>query len=123
MFAIIELPFDKLRFDIVFWLLISGYGIAWLWQFKASIPDGNEDDHKLFKYNKSDLYFRLLTSMIFYCIWLFQFQYAFLYYLTILEIVVVIILYICTYKNKKNYKKLQDEKLQTIRKVRAGNFK
>lgn len=119
----ISLPFNELRFNIVFRILITLYGVSWLWKFMVSIPDNNDKEDKYFRCDKCDFSFWLLSSLIFFCLWLFHFEYIWLFYLTVLDIVVILVLYLNTFINKQIYIKKQAEKLKRTKKRNAESFK
>ena len=110
----ISLPFNELWFNIMFWILISMYGISEVWKFIVSIPDSPPYD-KEFKYDKLDYIFWLLTSLIFYFIWIFEFQYIRLIFLTILEIIITLIIYIYIFIKKQQYLQKKKKKLKKIK--------
>lgn len=119
----ISLPFDELRFNVVFRILITLYGMSWLGKFMVSIPDNNDKEDKYFKCNKRDFSFWLLSSLIFFCLWLFHFEYVWLSYLTVLDIIVILVLYLNTFINKQIYVKQQADKLKRTKKRNEESFK
>jgi heme exporter protein D len=119
----ILLPFNELRFNIAFRVLITLYGISWLGKFMVSIPDNCDKEDKYFKCSKWDFSFSLISSLIFFCLWLFHFEYVWLFYLTVLDIIVILVLYLNTFINKQIYVKQQADKLKRTKKRNAESFK
>ncbi len=85
----------------------------------AYIPDSRNNDDDIFKYNKSDFSFWLLTSLIFYRLWIAQFQYSTLVYLTILEIIVVLCIYLHLISCKRSYMNQKNKRLKTVKEKKS----
>lgn len=120
----LALPLDQLRFNIVLRVLITAYGLSGLSNFIAFVPWNNDDDANILWYSNNCNYsFRLISSLIFYLLWISQFQYSWLAYITMWEIFVIIIAYLyCMVmqrrylkKNEENLKEIRERKLRAIR--------
>ena len=121
----LPLPLDQLRFNLVLRTLITAYGISGIWNFIAFVPWCNKDDEKILWYNNcsSNYSFRLISSLIFFLLWISQFKYLWLSYLTMAEIFIVIIAYLCLIigkeryieKNENNIKRLKKKSLEEIK--------
>ena len=121
----LPLPLDQLRFNLVLRTLITAYGISGIWNFIAFVPGCNKDDEKILWYNnyRSNYSFRLISSLIFFLLWISQFKYLRISYLTMAEIFIVIIAYIYLIickehyieKNVNNIKKLKKKSLEEIK--------
>ena len=85
----------------------------------AYIPDSRNNDDDIFKYNKSDFSFWLLTSLIFYRLWIAQFQYSTLVYLTILEIIIVLCIYLHLISCKRSYISKKNKRLKTVKEKKS----
>ena len=100
----LPLPLDQFRFNIVLWLLITAYWASGIWNFIAFIPNYSNEDAKILWYNdKSNYSFRLISSLLFFLLWISQFQYLSLVYLTMGEIYITIIAYLYLTVKKRNY--------------------
>ena len=109
----LPLPLDQFRFNVILWLLITAYGAAWIWNFMAFIPWCNEDDAEILWYkNKSNYSFRLLSSILFFLLWISQFQYPSLIMISIWEIYLIIIIYFLILIKKRSYSERNKTKTQ-----------
>ena len=117
------LPFDELRFNVTFWVLITLYWFSGLWNFFARMPKQHEGDEEIFHFNHCSYGFRLITSLIFLLIWLSQFKYQTLVFLTVGEICLVIITYIKLIIDKQRYLSKQEKKLASINRKRKEEMK
>lgn len=118
----LALPLDQLRFNIVLRVLITAYGLSGLSNFIAFVPWNNDDDANILWYSNNCNYsFRLISSLIFYLLWISQFQYSWLAYITMWEIFVIIIAYLYCMVMQRHYLKKNEENLKEIRerKLRA----
>ena len=112
----LPLPLDQFRFNVILWLLITAYGAAWIWNFMAFIPWCNEDDAEILWYkNKSNYSFRLLSSILFFLLWISQFQYPSLIMISIWEIYLIIIIYFLILIKKRSYSERNKTKTQQIK--------
>ena len=110
-----DLPLDQFRFNLILRILITAYWASWIWNFFAFIPEGNEDDKKILWYNnKSNYSFRLISSLLFFLLWISQFRYAWLVYLTIWEIYITVIIYLYLIIKKRSYLKENKNKEKEI---------
>lgn len=108
--------FNELRFNIVFRILITLYGATWIGNFIACIPDSNNNDDELFKFNQSNYTFWLISSLIFFWFWISQFKYPVLVYLTVIEIFIIILIYLHLIRCKLKYLKTKKRKLNALNK-------
>ncbi len=114
----LPLPLDQFRFNIVLWVLITAYGISGIWNFIAFVPGRTKEDAKIMWYNnKTNYSFRLISSLLFFILWVSQFHYEFLVYITLWEIYLTIIIYLyliikqyCYLKTNKIKKRESDKK-------------
>ena len=111
----VSLPLDQFRFNLTLRVLITAYGASGVWNFMAFVPWCNRDDAKILWYKQRSNYaFRLISSLIFLYIWISQFQYTSLVYLSIGEIYIIVIMYLYitirnwsfSRKNKNNSKNI-----------------
>ena len=100
----LPLPLDQFRFNITLWILITAYWAAGVWNFMAFIPWCTKDDAELLWYkNKSNYSFRLLSSILFFLLWISQFQYPSLIIISIWEIYLIIVIYFIILIKKRSY--------------------
>lgn len=124
----LPLPLDQFRFNVILWLLITAYWASGIWNFIAFVPGYSEEDAKILWYNnKSNYSFRLISSLLFFLLWISQFQYLSLIYLTIGEIYLTIIIYLYLIIKKRSYlienKKKAKEIIKKRREEVYGNKK
>ena len=116
---------DQFGFNLILRILITIYWATGIWNFLARTADPRiNDDAEIFRLNKRNYIFWLITSLIFFFFWISEFENQTLVYLTVIEIVILIIIY--TYlmimgaiKNSKQMKKIRQmkqEKLERLRK-------
>lgn len=119
------LPISELWFNIILRVLITIYWATWIWNLIAHTPDPKiDDDDELFKFNKVSYIFRLITSLLFFSFWISEFKNEILIYLTVIEIIVIILAYMYliitrgnqTVKQMKRLKKLDEYRKEQIRK-------
>ena len=119
------LPISELWFNIILRILITIYWATWIWNLLAYTPDPKiDDDDELFKFNKVSYIFWLVTSLIFFFFGISEFKNATLIYLTVIEIILIIIGYLYliitrgneTSKQMKRLKKLDEYRKDQIRK-------
>lgn len=112
------LPLDQPRFNIILWVLITAYGASGVGNFIAFIPGFTSEEAEMLWYtSKSNNYsFRLISSLIFMLLWISQFRYPLLIYITIVEIYTIIIIYLCLIVNKWCYSKRNSEKRKQLKK-------
>jgi len=119
----LPLPLDQFRFNIVLRLLITAYWVSGLWNYFAFVPGCNEEDAEILWYKKNSNYsFWLISSLIFLLLWISQFQYPVLIYLSIWEIYLVIIAYWYLIVKKRSYYKQNKERRAQINKKRYDEF-
>lgn len=100
----IPLPLDQFRFNILLWVLITTYWISGIWNFMAFVPWQTKEDAKITWYsNKSNYSFWLISSLLFFILWVSQFRYEFLVYITMWEIYLTVIVYMCLITKKRCY--------------------
>lgn len=113
----IHLPLDQFRFNIVLRVLITAYWISGIWNFIAFVPGWTKDDEKTMWYsNKSNYSFWLISSLLFFILWVSQFRYQFLVYITLWEIYLTIIVYLYLIIKKYCYLKTNKEKKKEVKK-------
>jgi RsiW-degrading membrane proteinase PrsW (M82 family) len=116
---------DQFGFNLILRILITIYWATGIWNFLARTADPRiNDDAEIFRLNKRNYIFWLVTSLIFFFFWISEFENQTLVYLTVIEIVILIIIY--TYlmimgaiKNSRQMKKIKEmkqEKLERLRK-------
>lgn len=98
-------------------ILITCYWITGLCNFYASRPKKSPEDEEIFKTGKTSYAFRIITSLIFFYYGISQFKQESLIYLTLIEIIIVITIYIVLLvlekKDSKRYKsKIPNRKLR-----------
>ena len=113
----LPLPLDQFRFNVILRVLITTYGAAWIWNFMAFIPWCNKDDAEVLWYkNRSNYSFRLLSSILFFLLWISQFQYPSLIFISIWEIYLIIIIYFVILIKKRSYSERNKAKMWQINK-------
>jgi len=116
----LPLPLDQFRFNIVLRVLITAYWISGIWNFIAFIPGCSKEDEKIMWYNsKSNYSFWLISSLLFFILWVSQFHYEFLVYITLWEIYLTIIIYLYLSIKKYYYLKTNKEKEKEAKKKRT----
>ena len=116
---------NEFGFNLILRILITIYWTIGIGNFLARTADPRiNDDAEIFRLNKRNYIFWLVTSLIFFFFWISEFEDQTLVYLTVIEIVILIIIY--TYlmirgaiKNSKQMKKIKEmkqEKLERLRK-------
>ena len=118
----IILPFDQLRFNIILRALITIYGASSIWNFMAFIPECPNEEEEVIWYKKSNYSFRLISSLLFFLLWISQFKYTYLTYLTVWEMLITIVAYIHLSIAKRHYLKENKKKLKEINTNRMNNF-
>ncbi len=106
--------FNELWFNILFWVLITAYWATGVWNFIACIPDSQNNDDDLFRFNKSNYTFWLVSSLIFFMFWISQFRFPNLVYLTMAEMFIIILVYLRLIIKKQRYLKNKKRKLNEI---------
>ena len=118
----LPLPLDQFRFNIVLWILITAYGISGIWNFIAFVPGRTKEDAKIMWYNnKTNYSFRLISSLLFFILWISQFHYEILVYITLWEIYLTVIIYLyliikqyCYLKANKIKKRESDKRRKEL---------
>ena len=114
---------NELRFNIIIWVLITAYWTNGIWNLISYTPGQRKSDDEIFHLNKCNYTFRLISSLIFFFLWISQFQYPILVYLTVIEIVIVIVVYlklmICKHREIKEH----NHKAWMMRKSRIEEIK
>jgi len=117
------LPLDHLWFNIVLWALITAYGASGIWNFMAFVPGCNKDDSEILWYsNTSNYSFRLISSLIFFLLWISQFKYLRLSYLTMAEIFIIIFAYLYLIVCKERYMRRNKDNMKILRRRRITEF-
>ena len=107
------LPISELWFNIILRVLITIYWATWLWNLIAYTPDPKiDDDDELFKFNKASYIFWLITSLLFLFFWISEFKNDILVYLTVIEIIIIIISYLYLLLTRCNQSKKQIKRLK-----------
>lgn len=119
------MPFtSEFEFNIILRILITIYGATGIWNLLARTADPRiDDDAEIFKLNKWNYMFWLITSLIFFLFWISEFENQTLVYLTAIEIVILILSYmyllfsiqIQNSNQTKKIKEMKKEKLENIR--------
>ena len=115
--------FNELRFNIAFWVVITAYWATWVGNFIACIPDSDNNDDELFRFNKANYHFRLISSLIFFLFWISQFKFPSLVYLTVIEIFSIIIIYLYLIVCKQKYIKRKQKRLNDLNKKNKEEIK
>ncbi len=119
----LPLPLDSLRFNIVLWLLISAYWASGIWNFIALVPGCSDEDAEILWYSsKSNYSFWLISSLIFFLLWISQFHYPILITLSIIEIYIIIVAYLYLIIHKRCYLRKNKKKESQIKKRRFDEF-
>lgn len=112
-----ELPMDQLWFNILLRALITVYCANGIWSFVAFIPWMSKEDAEILGYDKNSNYsFQLTSSLIFCLLWIAQFRYQFLVYITLIEIIIVVVTYLNLIECKLRYLRKKRETLKKIKK-------
>lgn len=101
-----EIIEQSFLFDIIIRVLITAYGATWVWNFMAYTPWGLSDDD-FFQFNEFNYTFWLISSLIFLWLWTLQFKYPILVYLSLLEMIILLITYMFLIAKKQKCIKLQ----------------
>ena len=118
------LPLDELRVNIVLRVLITAYWASGLCSFFSYIPGSSQEDAKLLWYNKNSNYLsRLISSLIFFLLWISQFKYPELAYITMAEIFIIIVAYLYLIICKERYRKKNQENIKRLLKEKREELK
>jgi len=115
---------SELGFNVILRILITIYWATGIWNFLARTVDPRiDDDAEIFRLNKRNYIFWLITSLIFFFFWISEFQNMTLIYLTVIEIVLLIIIYtylmvVGAIKNAKQSRKIKEMKQEKLEKIR-----
>ena len=97
--------------EIILWLLISAYGITWIWNLMASMPNPHKDIWEIFKLNNFSYSFWLISSLLLFVCGIIHFDNVVLSYILAIEMITIIWLYIVMVPKKHNqikkYKKTE----------------
>ena len=119
-----DLPIDQLRFNLLLRALITVYSINGIGNFIAYIPWMSKEDAETLWYNGDwNHSFQLTSSLIFCLLWIAQFRYQTLVYLTIVEIIIVLITYLHLIECKLRYIKDKKVRFKKIIKKKAEEMK
>ena len=120
------MPFiSEFGFNLILRIFITIYWATGIGNFLARTADPRiDDDAEIFRLNKWNYVFWLITSLIFFFFWISEFKNQTLVYLTVIEIVILIITYmylifygeIQNIKQMKKVKQLKKEKLERLHK-------
>ena len=116
---------SEFGFNLILRILITIYWATGIGNFLARTADPRiDDDAEIFRLNKRNYIFWLTTSLIFFFFWISEFRSQTLVYLTVIEIIVLIIIY--TYlmfhwemqsvKQRKRVKEMKKERLEDLHK-------
>ena len=118
------LPISELWFNIILRVLITIYWITWIWNLIAHSPDPKiDDDDEIFKFNKTSYIFRLISSLLFFFFSISEFKNEILIYLTVIEIIIVLIWYAYLITTKWNYTIKQMKKIKQMVKDRKEQIR
>lgn len=115
---------DEFRFNLILRILITIYWATGIWNFLARTADPRiDDDAEIFRLNKRNYIFWLITSLIFFFFWISEFKNQILVYLTVVEIVVLIFAYMyllfsAQIKNLKQARKIKEMKREKVERLR-----
>jgi hypothetical protein len=119
-----DLPMEQLWFNILLRALITVYSANGIWNFIAYIPWMSKDDAEILGYDTDSNYsFQLTSSLIFCLLWIAQFRFPLLVYLTIAEITLIIVIYLYLIERKLNYMEWEKIGLKKVKKKRANEIK
>lgn len=119
-----DLPMEQLWFNILLRALITVYSANGIWNFIAFIPWMSKEDAEILWYDRNSNYsFQLTSSLIFCLLWIAQFRYPILVYLTIAEIVIVIVSYLYLIERKLNYMDRKKINLRRMKEKRSEEIK
>lgn len=119
-----DLPMEQLWFNILLRALITVYSANGIWNFIAYIPWMSKDDAEILGYDTDSNYsFQLTSSLIFCLLWIAQFRYQILIYLTIVEVVLIIITYLRLIECKLTFIKRKNLSLKKVKKKRVEEIK
>lgn len=122
---LITMPFiSEFGFNLILRVLITIYWATGIWNFLARTADPRiDDDAEIFRLNRRNYIFWLTTSLIFFFFWISEFKNQTLVYLTVVEIIILILIY--TYllfssevKNSIQRKKIKEMKKEKLEKLR-----
>ena len=120
----LPLPLDQFRFNLVLWILITAYWASGIWNFLAFIPECSDEDAEMLWYKRSSNYsFRLISSLIFFLLWISQFRFLSLIYLTMGEIYLTVIIYFWIIIRNLHYTKENRKKKKEITKRNNSEIK
>lgn len=119
------MPFiSEFGFNLILRILITIYWATGIGNFLARTADPRiDDDAEIFRLNKRNYIFWLTTSLIFFFFWISEFKNQTLVYLTVIEIIALIITYMylmfnCEMKSAKQMKKIKELKKEKIERLR-----
>jgi len=119
----IPLPLDQFRFNLVLRILITAYGASGIWNFFAFVPWCSEEDAEILWYRHNTNYsFWLISSLLFCVLWISQFRFPCLIYITTGEIYLILVIYICLLVKKHKYSKRNKTRIKQINKKRFEDF-
>ncbi len=120
----LPLPLDQFRFNIILRILITAYGASGIGNFMAFVPGCSKEDAEILWYNnKSNYSFWLISSLLFFILWISQFQFISFIYLTMGEIYLTIIIYLRLMIKNERYSKQNREKIKQMKKSRMDEIK
>ena len=121
------MPFiSEFGFNIILRILITIYWATGIGNFLARTADPRiDDDAEIFRLNKWNYIFWLTTSLIFFFFWISEFKNQTLVYLTVVEIIALIItyMYLMFYgeiQNMKQMKKVKEMRKEKLEKLHKG---
>ena len=119
-----DLPVDQFRFNLLLRALITVYSFNGIWNFIAYIPWMSKEDAKILWYGNNWNYsFQLTSSLIFCLLWIAEFRYQTFIYLTIVEIILILVTYLHLIKCKLKYINDKKIKLKKIIKKKSEDIK
>lgn len=117
------LPLDQFRFNLVLRILITAYWASGIWNFFAFIPWWTREDAEMLwcSYN-SNYSFRLISSLIFFLLWISLFRYPALVCISAIEAYLTIIIYAWLIAKKWRFVKKNKARSRKINKGRFDEF-
>jgi hypothetical protein len=109
----------EFEFNIILRILITIYWTLGIWNLLARTADPRiDDDAEVFKLNKWNYVFWLVSSLLFFFFWISEFKNEILIYLSVIEIVVLIISYMYLIFHVQTQNSKQRKKINEINEKR-----
>ncbi len=104
--------YTNIRRELALWLFISLYGLSGLILFKAWMPKYSKSDSELVHYDNKSYVIWFLSSIIFFLYGVFVVQNVLLVGLIMMELVVIILFFVCTLIQKREQTRSFSERLR-----------